>query len=171
MFIFLDIDGVMVPAKGWKVPDQLDDGFSAFSSKATHALQSLISGDTTLILTTSHKSNYSIAEWIDIFKKRGIEIENIKCLENNSVTNRNRKEEILNWFNTNSITEDYIIIDDDTSLNSLPEHLKDHLLLTSPLIGLTDAHLATIKNTGFNPPLLSPEYSGSVSLPGGDYFF
>ena len=32
MIIFLDIDGVMVPAKGWKVPDQLDDGFPALGA-------------------------------------------------------------------------------------------------------------------------------------------
>lgn len=145
MLIFLDIDGVMVPAKGWKVPELLNDGFPAFSSKAINVLQSLISVETTLILTTSHKSNYSINEWLEIFKKRGIEIENIKSLENNNTTNRNRKDEILNWFSTNEINEDYIIIDDDTSLNSLPKYLKDHLLLTSPLIGLTDEHLAIIK--------------------------
>lgn len=42
MIIFLDIDGVMVPAKGWKVPDQLEDGFPVFSSKATKALQTVI---------------------------------------------------------------------------------------------------------------------------------
>jgi hypothetical protein len=145
MLIFLDIDGVMVPAKGWKVPELMIDGFPAFSSKAISVLQNLITDDTTLILTTSHKSYYSVNEWVEIFKKRGIEIEKIKCLENNSTTNRNRKDEILNWFNTTVINEDYIIIDDDTSLNSLPEYLKDHLLLTSPLIGLTDEHLDTIK--------------------------
>jgi hypothetical protein len=146
MLIFLDIDGVMVPAKGWKVPELSNDGFPAFSSKAIQVLQSLISDETTLILTTSHKSNYSINEWIEIFKNRGIEIKNIKSLENNSTTNFNRKDEILNWFNANIISEDYIIIDDDTSLNALPKYLKDHLLLTSPLIGLTDEHLDTIKN-------------------------
>jgi hypothetical protein len=172
MLIFLDIDGVMVPAKGWKVPELLNDGFPAFSSKATHALKSLISIDTTLILTTSHKSNYSLNEWVAIFKKRGIEIEKIKCLENNSTTNLNRKEEILNWFNSNAITEDYIIIDDDTSLNALPKYLKDHLLLTSPLIGLTDEHLDTIKNiisnnaTGKNVLKLIEEL-GKPSIPEG----
>ena len=31
MLFFLDIDGVMVPAKGWKSPEFLDDGFPAFN--------------------------------------------------------------------------------------------------------------------------------------------
>ena len=33
MLLFLDIDGVMVPAKGWKSPELLNDGFPAFSSR------------------------------------------------------------------------------------------------------------------------------------------
>lgn len=71
MLIFLDIDGVMVPAKGWKSPEFLNDGFPAFSKNATIALQNLISEDTTVILTTSHKSSFSIAGWKELFKKRG----------------------------------------------------------------------------------------------------
>lgn len=134
----------MVPAKGWKSPEVLNDGFPAFSSKASQVLQYLISEDTTVILTTSHKSNYTIAEWKDIFRKRGINIEKVKSLENN-VDNLSRKDEILNWFNANKINEDYFIIDDDKSLNSLPKFLKEKLILTSPFIGLTDEHLENIR--------------------------
>lgn len=63
MLIFLNIYGVMVPAKGWKSPELLRDEFPAFSSRASHILQGLISENTTVILTTSHKSNYTINEW------------------------------------------------------------------------------------------------------------
>lgn len=42
MLLFLDIDGVMVPAKSWERPALLDDGFPAFSSKTIAALQRLI---------------------------------------------------------------------------------------------------------------------------------
>lgn len=144
MLIFLDIDGVMVPAKGWKSPELLDDGFPAFSSKASVVLQRLISEETTIILTTSHKSNYTLDEWKEIFRKRGISIEKIMSLDNN-LSNLSRKDEILNWFGFNHITEDFIIIDDDKSLNSLPVFLKEKLILTSPFIGLTDEHLEDIK--------------------------
>ncbi|MBX9734763.1 MAG: hypothetical protein K2X37_11935 [Chitinophagaceae bacterium] len=61
MLIFLDIDGVMVPVKGWKSPEFLNDGFPAFSSQATSALQRLIAEDVTIMLTTSftlHPTNY-----------------------------------------------------------------------------------------------------------------
>jgi 16S rRNA C1402 (ribose-2'-O) methylase RsmI len=143
MLIFLDIDGVMVPAKGWKVPELLQDGFPAFSSKATSTLQKLISEDTTIVLTSSHKAVYSIEKWKEIFNNRNISIARLIRLPDN-LDNRSRKEEILDWFSANQVGDDYIIIDDDSSLNELPEFIKDRLVQTSPLIGLTERHLETI---------------------------
>ncbi|MBV4357892.1 HAD domain-containing protein [Pinibacter aurantiacus] len=144
MLIFLDIDGVMVPAKGWKAPEILNDGFPAFSSKATDALRNLVSGNVTVVLTTSHKANYTIQEWKDIFSKRGIGVFNLKALPEN-INNLSRKEEIVNWVNLNPLSEEFIIIDDDKSLNELPGFLKENLIQTSPYIGLTDAHLENIQ--------------------------
>ena len=46
----------------------------------------------------------------------------------------------INWFNTNEIQEDFIIIDDDKSLNDLPKFFKNRLILTSSLIGLNANH-------------------------------
>ena len=56
----------------------------------------------------------------------------------------NRKDEILNWFKANHVDEKFIIIDDDTSLNDLPDYLKAHLVQPSPLIGLTEEHLVKL---------------------------
>lgn len=152
MIFLLDIDGVMVPAKSWKSPDFLGDGFPAFSSKATLALQSIISDDITIMLTTSHKAKYSIAQWKSIFKNRGLEINKIESLPEN-INNLNRKDEIISWFNFNNINEDFIIIDDDKSLNELPSFLKDHLIQTVSHIGLTQEHseaIKTILNNGLH---------------------
>ncbi|MGG9962416.1 HAD domain-containing protein [Ferruginibacter sp. SUN106] len=145
MLLFLDIDGVMVLAKSWKSPEFLNDGFPAFSSKATSILQSLISEEVTIILTTSHKSNFSIEEWKTIFKNRGVNIEKVKLLPENS-NNLSRKDEIVNWFNVNNIRENFIIIDDDKSLNELPDFIKRNFIQTSSYIGLTEEHLETIKS-------------------------
>jgi len=145
MLLFLDIDGVMVPAKGWKSPECLNDGFPVFSIKATSTLQSLISENVTIMLTTSHKQKFSIEEWKSIFKNRGINIDKIRSLAEN-FNNLSRKDEIINWFNSNNIEEDFVIIDDDKSLNELPNYLKDYLVQTSPYIGLTEEHLAAIKS-------------------------
>jgi len=145
MLFFLDIDGVMVPAKGWKCPELLNDGFPAFSSKATLALRNSLSQEDTIMLTTSHKAKFSIEEWKSIFKNRGINIEKIKSLPDN-LNHLSRKEEIVNWFNTNVVDEDFVIIDDDKSLNELPLFLKVNLVQTSPLIGLTEEHCEIIKS-------------------------
>jgi len=144
MLFFLDIDGVMVPAKGWKSPEFLNDGFPAFSNKATRTLQGLISKEDTVMLTTSHKSKFSIEEWKSIFKNRGINVEKIKSLPEN-FNNLSRKDEIVNWFNVNNVEDNFVIIDDDKSLNELPDFLKENLIQTSPYIGLTEEHIEIIK--------------------------
>ena len=145
MLLFLDIDGVMVPAKGWKNPEFLKDGFAAFSNKATTILKGLITENLTVVLTTSHKSNFSIDEWKNIFKNRGITIEKMKSLSEN-INHLSRKDEIINWFNINNAGEDFIIIDDDKSLNDLPDFLKKNLIQTSSHIGLTEEHLEAINS-------------------------
>ncbi|MEO6830585.1 MAG: HAD domain-containing protein [Chitinophagaceae bacterium] len=153
MLLFLDIDGVMVPAKAWKSPEFLQDGFPAFSTKATIALQRLISKEDTVILTTSHKAKYNIEEWKTIFESRGINLEKMKSLPEN-LKNLSRKDEIINWFHVNDVHEEFVIIDDDKSLNDLPLFLKENLILTSPYIGLTEEHVEAIKSishNGFHP--------------------
>jgi 3-isopropylmalate dehydratase small subunit len=97
------------------------------------------------LLTTSHKAKFSIEEWKSIFKNRGINIENIRALPEN-LNNLSRKDEILNWFNVNSIDEDFVIIDDDKSLNELPDFIRENLVQTSPYIGLTEEHCEAIKS-------------------------
>ena len=145
MLFFLDIDGVMVPAKGWESPELLNDGFPAFSRNAIITLQHLISKEDTIWLTTSHKAKFSIEKWKSIFKNRGINIENIRALPEN-LNHLSRKDEIVNWFNVNSIDEDFVIIDDDKSLNELPDFIKENLVQTSPYIGLTEEHCEAIKS-------------------------
>ena len=137
MLILLDIDGVMVPAKSWKRPEFLNDGFFAFSSEATNALQKIISETSAdILLTTSHKSKYTIEEWKNIFNLREINVKNIYSLPEN-ISFLNRKDEIMKWVNTSLDLPEFIIIDDDKSLNSLPSIIKNKLVQTSASIGLT----------------------------------
>lgn len=138
MLVYLDIDGVMVPANSWKRPELLEDGFPSFSRIAANALNKIISTTgADIILTTSHKSNYSLSEWKQIFRKRNINFNKIKRLSENK-NYFNRKDELLNHFNTKREDEDFIIIDDDKSLNGLPFFLKERLIQTNGGIGLTD---------------------------------
>jgi hypothetical protein len=43
----------------------------------------------------------------------------------------------MSWYDNKS-TNNFIILDDDKSLNDLPTEVKNHLVLTSPMIGLTE---------------------------------
>lgn len=144
MLIFLDIDGVMVPATGWKTPENLEDGMPMFTLKSIEALKSLISGGTTVILSTSHRNRFSLIEWKGIFERRGLRIKNLSTLGLND-DHKTRKDEILGWFNVNNVLEDFVIIDDDTRLNGLPEDLKEHLILTRSSVGLTAEDVASYK--------------------------
>jgi hypothetical protein len=159
MLIFLDIDGVMAPAKSWQRPDILEDGFVDFSSKAVSVLQDVLAqnADTTIILTTSHKSRFSLSQWKIIFERRGLKVNKLESLNDNNDF-QSRKVEILNWFESNDIHEDFIIIDDDKSLNDLPTFYKDRLILTSSLVGLNESHRADIQdivNTQLNLSLVN----------------
>ena len=144
MMLFLDIDGVMVPAKSWEAPVILQDGFAAFSKQATAVLRQLVADGATIMLTTSHKSNYSIQEWKEIFRNRGIEVSSLQRLDNN-IGHLSRKEEIEKWFNLHMNYDNFVILDDDKQLNALPAHLKAKLLLTSSAVGLMNAHLEQIR--------------------------
>lgn len=138
MLILLDIDGVMLSASSWKPVERLDDGFSNFSPRAVSSLQKIIlETGASIVLTTSHKSTYSLPQWQRIFKKRGLDVFIVSKLEDNT-TFMNRKEEILNWQNKNGNISDYVILDDDKSLNGLPSNIKEKVILTSSLVGLTN---------------------------------
>ncbi len=138
MLLYLDIDGVMVPANSWRRPEILEDGFFEFSVKATRSLDRIISNSSAdIVLTTSHKFKYSLKEWKNIFKRRNINVNKITRLPKN-INHLNRKDELLRWFNAKNRNDDFIIIDDDKSLNALPDFLKDKLIQTSASVGLTD---------------------------------
>ena len=138
MLLLLDIDGVMVVGNSWKKPEFLNDGFPAFNNRATIALKKLVSeARAEILLTTSHKSKYSIEEWHDIFRLRGFKNLIIDVLPENK-TQLSRKEEILNWVDSLNELPDFLIIDDDKTLNSLPYEIKNKLIQTNASVGLTN---------------------------------
>jgi len=139
MLILLDIDGVMVPASSWKAPELLNDGFPRFSNNAVNGLRRIISETgATIMLTTSHKSKYSVSIWRGIFARRGINTTISKLNKHSYNTQESRKEEVLDWIRKGKKDNNFVIIDDDKSLNDLPIEIKRRLILTSPLIGLNE---------------------------------
>lgn len=137
MFILLDIDGVMVPARNWKRPEFEEDGFPKFSMKAIESLRKIIfETGAEILLTSSHKSTYKIGEWENIFSNRGIPDVTIKKLNKNN-SHLSRKDEVMGWIEKGH-SDDYVIIDDDKSLNGLPSNIKEKLVQTSATVGLND---------------------------------
>ncbi|QPH40332.1 HAD domain-containing protein [Pedobacter endophyticus] len=137
MLLLLDIDGVMVPANSWRRPEILEDGFVEFSPKAIEALNKILKEHVfEIVLTTSHKFKYTLADWREIFNKRGVNVNTVKRLNDNT-NNLNKKNEIINWFNTKADLDNFIILDDDKSLNDLPALIKSRLVQTSASVGLT----------------------------------
>lgn len=130
-FILLDLDGVMIITPSWKQTDNLDDGFPDFNPIAVASLNKILEHTKgKIILTTSHKSRFDIDKWLEIFKRRGVIIDSIDKLEPNIIRLR-RREEILRWLNDNP-EADYVIIDDDKSLNEM-----SNFVLTLSYRGLT----------------------------------
>lgn len=142
MLLLLDIDGVMVQAASWKKVNHLEDGFFEFLPNAVNNLREILSETgASIVLTTSHKSSYSIIEWERIFATRGIQAKIEKL--NDNVESLSRKDEILNWISQSKPALDFVIIDDDQSLHDLPRNIKDLVIFTKPLVGLTKDNAAT----------------------------
>ncbi|AMR30184.1 hypothetical protein A0256_01490 [Mucilaginibacter sp. PAMC 26640] len=139
MLILLDIDGVMVRANSWKKPEFMADGFPVFNSTSVKALQRILSETgASILLTTSHKTKYSVLKWRELLKSRDISPKSIHRLGTNSLTT-SRKDEILEWYTKKHIpNEEFVIIDDDKMLNDLPDNIKNNVVLTSSSVGLTD---------------------------------
>ena len=146
MLIFLDIDGVMVPAKGWKTPDFSEDGFFMFGDEAVRALSSLISENTTIVLTSSHRAKFSIEEWKEILNRRNIHVEKLIRLPVSGPAG-DRNQEIVDWFRAHQVRENFIILDDDKSLNNLPPSLKKQWVKIKPFTGLTWDDLKDINDS------------------------
>ncbi len=144
MFILLDIDGVMLPAKSWQKPELLQDGFPVFASGAVQVLQEILTEADTIVLTTSHRSRFNVEQWKSIFRNRGIEVSKLLCTDSNTQL-RSRREEVIHWLVSRPSGENFIIIDDDKSLNDLPAAFKERLLLTSPMIGLNVQHMQSLR--------------------------
>lgn len=138
MLILLDIDGVMVPAVSGRRPEILADGFPAFSAKATKALNKIISETgAAVVLTTSHKHIYTPEQWQQIFKLRGVINIGISSLPQ-YILNLNRRQEIQEWLSSKGEVENFVIIDDDKSLNAAAAELTTRLIQTSTSVGLTE---------------------------------
>lgn len=123
MTLFLDIDGVLVPSLPFRVPLLGDDGFYIFSPQSVRKLIELIAlhGVSEIVLTTSHRFRYTIAEWFEIFMVRGIDLSSITLLIMGEYVDRSAAITLcVEGLGGCS----YLIIDDDMQLGKLSDAMK-----------------------------------------------
>src|SRR6056297_3057519 len=84
-----------------------------------------------IVLTTSHKTRFTLDNWKELLKSRGINVSNVKMTKDQGI-GISRKDEIIDWFNENN-REDFVVIDDDKSLYDLPEKIRSKCVITKPL--------------------------------------
>ncbi len=142
MTILLDIDGVLVTTHAWRKVETMPDGFMKFDEEAANNLAALLKEtNASIVLTTTHRISRSEEKWIALFKERGFVFKNLTKV--NAATRieqlEERYKEVKEWVETVGQNENYVIIDDDTSLHALPENIKSRWVATKPLIGFDKA--------------------------------
>lgn len=155
MILLLDIDGVLEISPPWKKPEFLEDKFYKFDENSQKNLIEIIEEiSPEIILTTTHRVNYNLTEWDQIFKLRGINISKITKINDAKTTIeiKRRNTEIEEWFLHNRMAK-FLILDDDKSLNELTDELKSRWIKIDSMLGITESVkrliLEKVKNCDF----------------------
>jgi hypothetical protein len=92
-----------------------------------------------VVLTTTHRISFTNEQWLAIFRLRGITINNVlKLNDKQSLAEmKDRGTEIENWAKDNPNTN-FVIMDDDPSINKLPEWIRQRWVSTKPFIGIDE---------------------------------
>lgn len=152
MTILLDIDDVLVTTPAWRVVELEANGFMKFNERAAANLARILKEtEASIVLTTTHRINYTIDQWRALLNARGIfPVSIAKVNDLVSINDRvDRASELEEWVNKQTGNETYVIIDDDLSVHRLPNRIKERWVITKPLIGLdeeaTDKALQLLK--------------------------
>jgi hypothetical protein len=128
MIILLDIDGVLVTEPSWRKVENGPDGFMLFNKQSAENLAFILAETNAhVVLTTTHRISFDVEKWVEIFASRGINISTISKINNKRslAEMQDRGTEIKAWVDENAHQQNYVIIDDDPSINNLPDSIKD----------------------------------------------
>ncbi len=142
--LILDLDGVLITTPPWKPDTVHEDGYSDFNDECVSNLNTLLTiTDFEIWLSSTRRLRKTLKEFNQIFKNRNIEKE-ISGFLPDYPTCTNRKEEVLNFI-VNYNIDDYLILDDDKSLNGLKTEVKRNLVATELTIGFNHEKLQEAK--------------------------
>ncbi len=140
MKLLLDFDGVLITTPSWRKVARLDDGFLAFNQQCACNIAEVVAHHSAeVVLTTTHRIHYDNQTWKKLLANRGIithKVSKINELKHHFDIG-NRCDEIMQWIEQQANT-DFIIIDDDKSLNNLPPNIKNTWIQTDFMLGFTD---------------------------------
>ena len=136
--ILLDLDGVMIITPPWRKDYIDEDGYSRFKSDAITNLNKLLSiADADLWLISARRRGYTLEQFNVFFKNRKIEKE-LNGMVSTYFEYIPRIEELKGFLEDEQF-DNYLLIDDDSSLEGLDD--KNFWVKTHPLIGFTEEKL------------------------------
>lgn len=138
--LILDIDGVLITTPTWKADEIDSDGYSKFNMKCVDNLNKLLSEfDFKIWLSSTRRTVKNLEEFNLIFAHRKIK-KSIAGFLPDYKEAKNRKEEIERFINDLELKE-FLIIDDDKSLNGIIDKYKERLVLTEFMKGFDNERL------------------------------
>jgi hypothetical protein len=138
--LILDLDGVLITNPSWKADRIHSDGYSEFNESCVENLNRLLTlAEFDIWLSSTRRTVKTLTEFNLIFKNRGIKEEIIGFLPEYENC-KNRKEEVLKFI-AEFKASDFLIIDDDKSLNGLESEINKKLILTELTKGIDSEKL------------------------------
>ena len=138
--ILLDLDGVLITTPSWK-PDKFHlDGYSDFNETSIQNFNKLLENiNAELWLTSSRRTGKTLNEFKEIFRNRNI-VNELKGFIPSGTGGVDRLTEI-NAFLDHEPIRNFLIIDDDNSLQGLDTTRKQFWVKTNPLMGFDEEKL------------------------------
>tara|TARA_B100001769_G_scaffold215300_1_gene174915 strand:- start:19 stop:486 length:468 start_codon:yes stop_codon:yes gene_type:complete len=138
--LILDLDGVLITTPPWKPDEIMEDNYSKFNEECVKNLNSLLSlFPTSIWLSSTRRLNKTLEEFNQIFQTRKIK-NSIEGFLPNNADLKTRKQEVESFIKQNNL-KNYLIIDDDKSLNELDSKIKKQLVQTTFLQGFNKEKL------------------------------
>ena len=136
----LDLDGVLITNPSWKADRIASDGYSEFNESCIENLNRLLTfAEFDIWLSSTRRTVKTLTEFNLIFKNRGINKEIVGFLPEYADC-KNRNEEVQKFI-AEFKPSDFLIIDDDKSLNGLESGIKEKLILTELTKGFNSEKL------------------------------
>lgn len=142
--LILDIDGVLITTPSWKADEMDSDGYSKFNNDCVKNLNELLTyEDYDIWLSSTRRTVKTLDEFNLIFAHRKIK-KSITGFLPDYKECKNRKEEVERFISESEIKE-FLIIDDDKSLNGILEEYKERLVMTELIKGFDSEKLRFAK--------------------------